>query len=560
MPSPYSQDVILEQEWRMPTFIGDGYLMWLTESTGYYQHIYRNINTIYCRDNGALTPFYTLTENNTYTFTMNKIGISTHNIYVDDNFKISCENSYGATNSQVASVWMWGHVGSHNYVDNFKLYYGEYGIQFQDITPISECTIDTDCELCQKCDMGNCINQPNTEDTKNECDEEYSCLNAHTYNQETGYCDGNGACAGTSRIVDGGKVCINSTNYNSPPTADVNCYVWNDCIKNRILANEYYVGYNHYVPELYCDSTEWVSKGTNWNVPLGYEIITTAETTTCEVEPTNQKTVALTLCGEGQTTGACNPNSQIYKYPATFTCETINAFTTWWNAQTICSTGKDLLIMTQGITITTNCNQQIKDVITAKGCTLKGRINAKTNNDTTIIITSIEAPAGINHEVIYQTEQPVLYTDLGIIYTNKNIIINNISTTVNMSYAKDFLTFETNEITINATAVPSIEAPATLIWSGITREPNVIYKDGVACSLTECTGRVYNPATDTYEFVTQEFSTFSLGFTYEETDVSPVIFDIFGKGIVGFGYIAGLFGLVLGVVAIIVTVKVARKK
>lgn len=48
-----------------------------------------------------------------------------------------------------------------------------------------ECVDDDDCGFCEKCSLGSCVNQSDSEDTKNEC---------NAVNCYTGFCDGSGSC------------------------------------------------------------------------------------------------------------------------------------------------------------------------------------------------------------------------------------------------------------------------------------------------------------------------------------------------------------------------------
>jgi len=194
-----------------------------------------------------------------------------------------------------------------------------------------------------------------------------------------------------------------------------------------------------------------------------------------------------------------------------------------------------------------------------------GNIKTLTNNETHMETEEIDRIAdNFDHSIVYEETTPIAYNELGFEYEQQTITYfngtDNVTEDINVSFINDFITFEDNEIAVNTNEVPSADAPATLVWEGITREPNTIYKDGVICSASECTGRVYNANTDTYEFVTQGFSEFTLGFLYDQNDIVPATGDAVVKGLRGVGFMATIIGIALAVGLGVAMIKWAGKR
>jgi hypothetical protein len=131
------------------------------------------------------------------------------------------------------------------------------------------CTLNSDCNLCEKCDNGTCISQNASEDLKSDCAESPSCLNNYTIQHYNGLCDGLGACNTTTinEFVAVGNVCLDSLNVN--PNATLYCGIGTDCIQYSLSASEFYLGYDN---SGLCVDTDWQSKGTNWTAPTGFNI------------------------------------------------------------------------------------------------------------------------------------------------------------------------------------------------------------------------------------------------------------------------------------------------
>jgi hypothetical protein len=137
---------------------------------------------------------------------------------------------------------------------------------------VSECDVDADCGICEKCVANECVYQTAEEDLKSECDEEYNCINAYTRQNYNGLCDGAGACNTTAlqSYVSVGNVCIDG--LDTDPNATVNCAIGKDCIQYNTNASEYYLGYNN---SGQCVDTDWQPKNSVWSVPEGFYISVT---------------------------------------------------------------------------------------------------------------------------------------------------------------------------------------------------------------------------------------------------------------------------------------------
>jgi hypothetical protein len=133
---------------------------------------------------------------------------------------------------------------------------------------LSGCLNDTDCGLCEYCNVGTCENQSGSEDLKDECDNFWhECVNDYSIKEQNGLCDGSGECYWEAVPVGTGQVCFNDDEQD--PTADVHCGIWSDCIINETSADEYYVGY---LDDLSgnCANDWWQSSGTTQEATEGY--------------------------------------------------------------------------------------------------------------------------------------------------------------------------------------------------------------------------------------------------------------------------------------------------
>ena len=99
---------------------------------------------------------------------------------------------------------------------------------------------------------------------------------------------------GTITNVTAGNVCINETDYDVAPTADVNCAEWYDCVVDACSADEYYVGYAGDGTST-CDNSNWTVTGGSYLVADGYIITATTESLTCSVNNTG-KTATYDAC------------------------------------------------------------------------------------------------------------------------------------------------------------------------------------------------------------------------------------------------------------------------
>lgn len=214
-----------------------------------------------------------------------------------------------------------------------------YGGQFITVyeESLAECSIDTDCASCQKCDTGNCVNQSTSEDTKDECSAtdcytgncdgagacdiysggeqggcgtcEYctdgdsdcelvpddtdpndectasydACINDYTLQGPDGYCDGAGACDtdDATANVSEGNVCITGSDTN--PTNTTYCDKLANCVSTYTSARYYYLGYLGDGTNT-CSETGWQTLNETWDATIGFKISTTEHAPVCQEE------------------------------------------------------------------------------------------------------------------------------------------------------------------------------------------------------------------------------------------------------------------------------------
>jgi hypothetical protein len=216
-----------------------------------------------------------------------------------------------------------------------------------------------------------------------------------------------------------------------------------------------------------------------------------------------------------------------------------------------CQPKEKVQIAIQNMTTNKNCLETFKTLFKNADCKLEGAIKVSTNNVTTMKVTSITGGENADHSIVYTNpEQPINYAELGFEKDDSGKVAMN-----------TFFTIEANEIAIDSANAPSANAPATLVWEGITTKPGAILKDGSVCSADECTARTYNAETDTYTFDTQGFSEFSLYFPNgDETSLKNSVIDTIVKTIAGFGAFAMVLGIFIGGALMVYSFNYVRKK
>lgn len=103
-------------------------------------------------------------------------------------------------------------------------------------------------------------------------------------------------------------------------------------------------------------------------------------------------------------------------------------------------------------------------------------------------------------------------------------------------------------ISVDDTNYPTLDKSARITFKNVESGTATILKDGSPCPSNVCTDTNYNNQEETLSTDVTGFSTYTLGSAYTEDDVAPAFFDITGKVIVGFGSIAGLFGLFMALI------------
>jgi surface protein len=183
------------------------------------------------------------------------------------------------TGTCVATNW----VSAGTYQDASPNYWWSMTGQVDTCSEVYFCLNDSACGACQKCSESVCVYQNSSEDTKEECEADiFSCPNRYSYDTTTGFCDGAGLCGDLNIHVSAGKVCINSTDYNSVPTSDYKCGTWSDCLIYNTTAPEYYIGYASSGTS--CNDTGWVSAETYQNATAGYRWSLTGHYDQCSEE------------------------------------------------------------------------------------------------------------------------------------------------------------------------------------------------------------------------------------------------------------------------------------
>lgn len=179
------------------------------------------------------------------------------------------------------------------FADNWG-YTGRMGVRRIELQEV-ECSINEDCDLCEKCIDTSCVNQSGIEDLKNECEISFdNCLNNYIRQGGDGYCDGSGFCDVDDTLlnVTAGNVCDNGSDVN--PTSEINCGNWSDCVLDNCFANEYYVGYIGNGTDI-CIDTDWQSTETTYNVPDNYIVSATNKQNECDLTNTG-KSASYNVC------------------------------------------------------------------------------------------------------------------------------------------------------------------------------------------------------------------------------------------------------------------------
>ena len=107
---------------------------------------------------------------------------------------------------------------------------------------------------------------------------------------------------------------------------------------------------------------------------------------------------------------------------------------------------------------------------------------------------------------------------------------------------------------------PTLDKKAKITFKNVESGTTTILKDGEPCPNDVCTETTYNNQEQTLSTEVTGFSTYTLATAYTEEDVSPALFDITGKVIVGFGSLAGLFGVFIALIVTMLIIKVFGKK
>jgi hypothetical protein len=136
-----------------------------------------------------------------------------------------------------------------------------------------QCVNDAECGLCQKCANSKCVNQGASQDLKNECNPDSTCINPWTIQKVLDTCDGSGACKTRILNVGEGNVCSNGQNAN--PSAELHCGLpLYNCIAGKTSAYQYYLGYK---ADGTCIETGWQKTGSIFTANKGYLISVTEE-------------------------------------------------------------------------------------------------------------------------------------------------------------------------------------------------------------------------------------------------------------------------------------------
>lgn len=166
---------------------------------------------------------------------------------------------------------------------------------------VNACIDEWDCLKCEKCQDGVCVYQDVEEDLKDDCITAYTCYNQMFISRNNvGYCDGWGDCSGYANYpVSNGNVCIGG--IDSPPTAEVNCGVWNDCIEGYTSAGQFYVGYSCTPGDCdgSCSDANWQPAGTTWLTDPGFVISLTEHAPACSQASSSCTKGSTMACGEG---------------------------------------------------------------------------------------------------------------------------------------------------------------------------------------------------------------------------------------------------------------------
>jgi hypothetical protein len=117
----------------------------------------------------------------------------------------------------------------------------------------SQCQIDSECQLCNKCIAGDCVFQSPSEDLKDECTDSDPCL--------TGNCDGGGHCGFSTS----GTLCLDEFFCNGPescdgagnclPTLDFDCNDFIACTQDS--CDEDLDLCSNLPEDSLCDNQEW---------------------------------------------------------------------------------------------------------------------------------------------------------------------------------------------------------------------------------------------------------------------------------------------------------------
>jgi hypothetical protein len=269
------------------------------------------------------------------------------------------------------------------------------------------------------------------------------------------------------------------------------------------------------------------------------------------------KAIAYAICNPNDLTGICRNDTPYVRYELSDSSgicgngQAESDFMTAIQNNELCELGDKVQLAIQNMTSDKNCLSAYETLFKNAGCKLQGTIKVYTNNETAMKVSGIVGGEDADHEIIYTNpQQPISYSELGF---ETDDFGNKIMTT--------FFTVLPNEIAIDSENVPSANAPATLVWEEITSPPTGILKDGVLCSLEDCSDRTYNSVTDEYTFTVDGFSEFSLLFPYgDEANLSSSVIDTIVKTVAGFGAFALVLGIFIGGALLVYGANYIRKK
>jgi len=238
-------------------------------------------------------------------------------------------------------------------------------------------------------------------------------------------------------------------------------------------------------------------------------------TTTVSSAPDN-KPIAIACCRADQTTGVCDPDNPVFLNLGA-NCLKPNdchSFKDWIdNLQLFPTDGsKKLLLVSMGnaTIIDTDCLTDPQNPMFSK---VIGRIKTTSATPSSVQTKEIVGDDKVSG-ITYDTPTNISTSELNITREPKNVTIwngtANVTTEKNVTYINDFFIVEEDTIAINATLVPSAEAPATVTFNTgmINQTPPVIQKDGELCD-GACENITFNMSTGELSFHTNNFSTFT---------------------------------------------------